>query len=213
MTVYLAISVISFLMILPVAPFAHKMHRSLFYVVFVVFLGTGAYNLLAFPFSPDSALKIFYQQTIDLNSGVNRVSIIGASSYVKNYLVPEMPSAWSQDVVASDDPLLSLEDVGVVRGGRPVLAGVTAEQMADELAANADRWRFDRAVGGLARVPLLVLTSDDGLAPQADALVGAVRAAGNARVTTLHAATDHAWSDRRIALEAAVIDWLQTLAR
>ncbi|GJG85189.1 hypothetical protein tb265_03700 [Gemmatimonadetes bacterium T265] len=93
------------------------------------------------------------------------------------------------------------------------LAGVTAEQMADELAANGDRWRFDRAVGGLARVPLLVLTSDDGLAPPADALAAALRAAGNARVTTRHVATDHAWSDRRIALEAAVIDWLRTLAR
>jgi len=92
------------------------------------------------------------------------------------------------------------------------LAGVTAEQMADELAANADRWRFDRAAGGLARVPLLVLTSDDGLAPQADALIGAVRAAGNARVTASHVATDHAWSDRRVALEAAVVDWLRALA-
>lgn len=93
------------------------------------------------------------------------------------------------------------------------LADVTAEQMAEELVSNADRWRFDRAAGGLARTPLLVLTADDGLAPQADALVRAVRAAGNTRVTTLHVTTDHAWSDRRIALETAVVDWLQTLAR
>lgn len=93
------------------------------------------------------------------------------------------------------------------------LAGVTAEQMADELAANGERWQFDRAVGGLARTPLLVLTSDDGLASQADAFVAAVRSAGNTRVTATHVATDHAWSDRRIALETAVVDWLQALAR
>ena len=88
------------------------------------------------------------------------------------------------------------------------LAGVTAEQMADELIANGERWQFDRAVAGLTRTPLLVLTSNDGLAPQADALVAAVRAGGNGRVTTVHVATDHAWSDRRVALESAVVRWL-----
>ncbi|HEY0780442.1 MAG TPA: alpha/beta fold hydrolase [Gemmatirosa sp.] len=91
------------------------------------------------------------------------------------------------------------------------LAGVTAEQMADELIANGERWRFERAEAGLARTPLLVLTSDDGLAPAADALAATVRASGNARVTTVHVATDHAWSDRRVALEAAVVRWLDAL--
>ena len=91
------------------------------------------------------------------------------------------------------------------------LAGVTAEQMADELIANGERWRFDRAAAGLARTPLLVLTSNDGLAPAADALAATVRASGNAHVTTVHVATDHAWSDRRIALEAAVVRWLDAL--
>src|SRR5262245_64092735 len=36
-------------------------------------------------------------------------------------------------------------------------------------------------------------------------LVRAVRAAGNANVTTAHQNTDHSWSDKRIALEAAVL--------
>jgi hypothetical protein len=40
-------------------------------------------------------------------------------------------------------------------------------------------------------MPLLVLTANDGLAPQADRLVGEVRARGNTRVTTLHEPTDH----------------------
>ncbi len=91
------------------------------------------------------------------------------------------------------------------------LAGVTAEQMADELIANGERWRFERAAAGLARTPLLVLTSDDGLAPAADSLAATLRAEGNARVTTTHVATDHAWSDRRVALEAAVVRWLDAL--
>jgi pimeloyl-ACP methyl ester carboxylesterase len=91
------------------------------------------------------------------------------------------------------------------------LAGVTAEQMADEIIAKGPAWRFDTAVEGLAGTPLLVLTSDDGLGPSADTLVSKVRAAGNKRVATMHAATDHSWSDRRIALEAAVISWLNGL--
>lgn len=34
--------------------------------------------------------------------------------------------------------------------------------MADELIAKGPAWRFDRNVRGLAGVPMLVLTSDDG---------------------------------------------------
>jgi pimeloyl-ACP methyl ester carboxylesterase len=96
-------------------------------------------------------------------------------------------------------------------GDMETLAGTTPTQMADEMRANGASWRFARAANGLAHVPLLVLTSDDGLAAANDSLVAAVRAAGNKRVTTLHVATDHSWSDRRIALEAAVVRWLDAL--
>ena len=91
------------------------------------------------------------------------------------------------------------------------LAGVTAESMADEVLGGAAKWGFADAVPGLADVPLLVMSSDDGLAPGTDALVMAVRAAGNRRVTTVHKATDHSWSDKRIALESAVVHWLGQL--
>ena len=91
------------------------------------------------------------------------------------------------------------------------LAGVTAESMADELLGGAAKWGFADAVPGLAHVPLLVLSSDDGLAPGTDALVQAVRAGGNRRVMTVHMATDHSWSDKRIALESAVVGWLGRL--
>jgi hypothetical protein len=61
-------------------------------------------------------------------------------------------------------------------------------------------------------MPLLALTSDDGLAPHAERLVSLVRAQGNTRATLVHVATDHGWSDRRIALQDTVIRWLQSLA-
>jgi acetyl esterase/lipase len=93
------------------------------------------------------------------------------------------------------------------------LAGVTAESMADELLANAPKWRVVDGATGLARLPLLVITSNDGLGPQSDALVKAVRAKGNASVTTIHFTTDHGYSDKRIALEASIIEWLERLPR
>ena len=88
------------------------------------------------------------------------------------------------------------------------LAGVTAKSMAEELRANSKRFGFGSAAAGLARIPLLVLTSDDGLAGDADALVKAI---GGTKVKSIHVATDHGWSDHRIALESAVITWLAGL--
>jgi pimeloyl-ACP methyl ester carboxylesterase len=93
------------------------------------------------------------------------------------------------------------------------LAGVTAESMADELIANAPKWHVADRVPGLARLPLLVITSNDGLAPQSDALVRAVRAKGNESVTTVHYPTDHSYSDKRIAVEASIVEWLDRLPR
>ena len=91
------------------------------------------------------------------------------------------------------------------------LAGVTAESMADEDAKNAKEFQFANAVSGLKNAPMLVLTANDGLAPQADALVQAIQAEGNHNVKLIHAATDHSWSDHRIFLESTIIEWLSSL--
>ena len=91
------------------------------------------------------------------------------------------------------------------------LAGGTAETLADDLVSGAAHRRMTDAAPGLVRMPLLVLTSDDGLAPHSDSLVAAIRRLGGTRVSTMHLATDHSWSDRRIALESAVLRWLDRL--
>jgi len=91
------------------------------------------------------------------------------------------------------------------------LAGVTAESMADEARANAKAFRMENAAAGLAQVPLLALTADDGLAPDTDVLVRAIQAKGGHKVTAMHVATDHSWSDHRIALESEIIKWLNGL--
>jgi pimeloyl-ACP methyl ester carboxylesterase len=91
------------------------------------------------------------------------------------------------------------------------LADVTAQQMADELEAHAPAWRFDQAYDRIGQVPLLVITANDKYGPSDDALASALRARRNPSVTAVHLDTDHVYSDQRIALEAVLIRWLQSL--
>jgi pimeloyl-ACP methyl ester carboxylesterase len=91
------------------------------------------------------------------------------------------------------------------------LAGTSADKMADEVIAMSPRLSFNADVAkGLSTKPVLILTSDDGLAPNAEKLAAAIRADGG-KVDLHHEATDHGWSGKRIALEAQVIGWLQGL--
>lgn len=100
------------------------------------------------------------------------------------------------------------EMVALMADNMESLAGVTAESMADETIANAAAFDWTPGAAGLAQRPLLLLTSDDGLAPGAYALAAKVKAVPGARVAAVHAATDHGWSGARIRLEDEVIDWL-----
>ena len=137
--------------------------------------------------------------------------------------------AWATAKVAASDAALrgaitiSLADLGLV-GNAPraqlversamnaeTLAGTTPLMMADELIANAAANRAAAGAAALATLPMLVLTSDDGLAPGSDSLVAAVRAAGGTQVTTAHVATDHSWSDARLRLADLVTAWLAGL--
>lgn len=136
---------------------------------------------------------------------------------------------WVTTLVAGEDDgllgaaLISAANMGVMRGlDRPgivkmaaenseTLAGTSPEMMADELVANRQKFDFLQAAPGLARKSLLVLSSDDGLASQTDALIAAVTAKGGKRITAFHVATDHGWNDKRVLLQAHVIRWLQSL--
>jgi len=138
---------------------------------------------------------------------------------------------WATAVTAAADPdlkgaiLISAADmasvgattppdklVGLAAENTESLADVTPQSMATELAGLSPKLAFPALAAGLARQPLLVLTSDDGLAKEADQLVAEVRGK-HGKVTTIHAATDHGWSGKRIFLEAQIIRWLQALPR
>jgi pimeloyl-ACP methyl ester carboxylesterase len=101
--------------------------------------------------------------------------------------------------------------IALMADNMEALNGVTAESMTDEVARNADTFKFTNAVNGLKNVPMLVLSADDGLASQTDTLVKAIEALGSHNITAIHRATDHGWSDHRIYLESAIIEWLSKL--
>jgi len=98
----------------------------------------------------------------------------------------------------------------LAENGLAPLAGCTAESLAREILANRSKWEFVDYAGRLAPRPVLITTSDDGLAPSEEALAEALRKAGDANVKLVHMATDHGYSDHRIALETAVIEWLES---
>ncbi len=97
--------------------------------------------------------------------------------------------------------------------GMAPLAGCTPESLAKEVVANAAAWNVPNLAPKLATRPVLVITSDDGLAPSNDAFVAALHKAGAAEVTTVHLTTDHSYSDQRIALEKSVLESLESLQR
>ena len=137
---------------------------------------------------------------------------------------------WVAALTASRDPrlrgavLISAADIGLrgasltraeavpfMADNMETLAGGGAETFADDLLAGAARRRMTLAAPGLVRLPLLVLTSDDGLAANSDSLVAAIRRLGGTHVSTVHATTDHSWSDRRVTLISAILRWLDRL--
>jgi uncharacterized protein len=89
------------------------------------------------------------------------------------------------------------------------LAGTTPDALMDEAAANAAKWDFVDYAPVLKSRPALILTADDGLTPDNQRLAAALKAAGDSDVTEEHMATDHSYSDRRIALESVIVRWLE----
>jgi pimeloyl-ACP methyl ester carboxylesterase len=100
---------------------------------------------------------------------------------------------------------------GLAASGMAPLAGCTPESLAQELVDNSAAWNIPTLAPKLASRPVMVISSDDGNTPSADALVANLKTAGDTKVSALHLATDHSYSDHRIALQAAVLDALSHL--
>ena len=98
---------------------------------------------------------------------------------------------------------------GFASEGMAPLAGCTPEGLAKEVIANAAAWNTVNLAPMLAKRPVLVVTSNDGLGPSNDAFVAAYRKASGKDITVVHLTTDHSYSDQRIALESVVLEFLE----
>jgi hypothetical protein len=128
--VYGALAILSTLMILPIAPFAHKMHGRLNFLVIVIFVTATLYCLWTHPFTQVAPMKVRFVQQVHLgkgaalplteqssNSGLDRVlglqykdevfsattSIFGLPKFVQK-VVSELPSSHGKDVKCEKIP-------------------------------------------------------------------------------------------------------------
>jgi pimeloyl-ACP methyl ester carboxylesterase len=93
----------------------------------------------------------------------------------------------------------------------PRLAGTTPEGMLSEAKQNSAKWNYVDWANDLKSRPIFVIESSDGNVPDNHALFEALQKAGDTRATEIHMETDHGYNDHRIALQTAVLKWLQSL--
>ena len=95
--------------------------------------------------------------------------------------------------------------------GMAPLAGCTPLSLAQNLMDHPE-YQLSQDIAGLKAKPILIVTSDDGLAESAKQLGDALLAGGNEEVKYVHFAIDHSYSDKRIALEETVLGGLDYLS-
>jgi pimeloyl-ACP methyl ester carboxylesterase len=87
------------------------------------------------------------------------------------------------------------------------LAGTSPTALEQDAKIHAAAWSFAAFAAKIAPRPMLVLSANDGLRASNEALTAALKQAGSP-VTYLHMDTDHGFTDHRIALESAVLGWV-----
>jgi len=98
---------------------------------------------------------------------------------------------------------------GDVSNGR--LTCVSSQEIAAQIVDHGEKWRLADGARGLSDRPLLIVTASRDLASsKADDLKAALNG-GGAKFSALEIASDHVFDDRRIELEAVVLDWLSQL--
>jgi len=102
LTIYLMMAVVSVLLIMPLSPFIHRLKYQVPTIFFLIFVGTLIYTLLAFPFSREARLKIYFVQRVNLDNGTNEVAIMGLDGYVQQ-VAAQMPSAAGQNYKCGPD--------------------------------------------------------------------------------------------------------------
>lgn len=89
---YIGIAILSVLLFAPLGPFLHRYTYHIPVFLMLVFAGTTIYNLTAFPFSANNRLKLYFVQEVDLDSGINTVSLTGIDPKSGPFLIDAISS-------------------------------------------------------------------------------------------------------------------------
>ncbi len=92
------------------------------------------------------------------------------------------------------------------------LTGTSPAKLEHEAKTNADAWSFGALAAKISPRPVFVLSANDGLRASNEALRSALADAGSP-VTYTHMDTDHGFSDHRVMLESAILEWLDKMIR
>jgi pimeloyl-ACP methyl ester carboxylesterase len=166
---------------------------------------------VAFLRDPDNAKKYRTDPTKIAIVGHSMGGFLGlyATAHDQAILGMAAISAWNLGPSAArpDSPARAKS----FRDAAPRLAGSTPDGMLSEAKQNAAKWDYVGWANDLKSRPIFVIESDDGLTADNHALFEALQKAGDTRATELHMETDHGYADHRIALQTAVLNWLDTL--
>ncbi len=104
--IYLFTAILTVLLFAPLGPFLHRYTYHIPLFLLLVFAGTTVYNLTAFPFSPANRLKPYFLQRVDLDTGINTVSLtsIGSGPYLHD-IITSLPSAAGQTLSCTPSTL------------------------------------------------------------------------------------------------------------
>ncbi|KAF1844483.1 endoplasmic reticulum metallopeptidase 1 [Cucurbitaria berberidis CBS 394.84] len=90
--IYISFAVLTVLLLAPTAPFIHRFTYHIPTFLFLVCVATVIYNLVAFPFSREHRLKVYFVQRVNCETGINTVSLTGLDGYIQR-IVGDLPSA------------------------------------------------------------------------------------------------------------------------
>jgi pimeloyl-ACP methyl ester carboxylesterase len=121
-----------------------------------------------------------------------------------------MISAWNLGAFISKHP--DETRLNTFYTASPRLAGSTPEGLIAEAKQHATEWNYIDYAPNLKTRPILQVESHDGNEPDNKAIAEALRKAGDTQVTEVYFETDHVYSDKRIALQTAIVNWLAELA-
>lgn len=108
--IYVLFATLTAVLAVPAGPFLHRFTYHVPTFLFFICIGTVIYNLVAFPFSRDNKLKVYFRQRIDLDTGANTVSLTGVHGYVQD-IVAGIPSAQGKDIECTTPDVASRKEL------------------------------------------------------------------------------------------------------